>query len=136
MKTKLDKVELEDGETVPELLTYYTNLGYSAGLIAEVFEVSGHTVRKWFKHFGLTWRKFPLQSLKCNESKGNPEILRRLNKEKATIIDGVHILQRERELGLSKGAIRKRLKRGWTLNAALNTRKDIRVIPRSRITKC
>lgn len=136
MKTKLDKVELEDGETVPELLMYYTNLGYSAGLIAGVFDVSGHTVRKWFKHFGLTWRKFPLQSLKCNTPKGNPEILIKLNKEKATIINGVHVLQRERELGLTKGAIRKRLKRGWTLNAALTTKKDTRVTARSRISLC
>ena len=129
MKTKLQKLEqygLEQGETVEGLLQYYTVLGYSAGLIAEIFEVSGHTVRKWFKHFGLQWRKFPLQELKVNTPTGNAERVRQL--------DGINVPQRERELGLARGTIHTRLKRGWAVNAALNTKKDDRVRARSRIS--
>lgn len=136
MKTKLQKLELyglEQGETVDGLLQYYTNLGYSAGLIAEIFEVSGHTVRKWFKHFGLQWRKFPAQGLKGGTPKGNPELMREIGKTKAKVLDGVSIPQRERELGLARGTIHTRLKRGWAVNAALNTKKDDRVRARSRV---
>ena len=134
MKTKLQKVLLEQGETVDGLLQYYTNLGYSAGLIAEIFEVSGHTVRKWFKHFGLQWRKFPLQELKVNTPTGNAERVRQLGLAKAKVVNGINVPQRERELGLARGTIHTRLKRGWAVNAALNTKKDDRVRARSRIS--
>ncbi len=137
MKTKLQKLEqygLEQGETVNGLLQYYTDLGYSAGLIAEVFEVSGHTVRKWFKHFDLQWRKFPLQELKVSTPTGNPERVRQLGLAKAKVLDGINVPQRERELGLARGTIHTRLKRGWAVNAALNTKKDDRVRARSRIS--
>ena len=133
MKTKLQKVTLEQGETVDGLLQYYTDLGYSAGLIAEIFEVSGHTVRKWFKHFGLQWRKFPLQELKVNTPTGNAERMRQLGLAKAKVLNGINVPQRERELGLARGTIHARLKRGWAVNAALNTKKDDRVRARSRI---
>lgn len=133
MKTKLQKVILEEGETVEGLLQYYTNLGYSAGLIAEIFEVSGHTARKWFKHFGLQWRKFPLQELKVNTPTGNAERVRQLGLAKAKVVNGINVPQRERELGLARGTIHTRLKRGWAVNAALNTKKDDRVRARSRI---
>ena len=137
MKTKLQKLErygLEQGETVDGLLQYYTDLGYSAGLIAEIFEVSGHTVRKWFKHFGLQWRKFPLQELKVNTPTGNAERVRQLGLAKAKVLDGINVPQRERELGLARGTIHTRLKRGWAVNAALNTKRDDRVRARSRIS--
>ena len=134
MKTKLQKVILEEGETVEGLLQYYTDLGYSAGLIAEIFEVSGHTVRKWFKHFGLQWRKFPLQELKVNTPTGNAERVRQLGLAKAKVVNGINVPQRERELGLARGTIHTRLKRGWAVNAALNTKKDDRVRARSRIS--
>lgn len=134
MKTKLQKVLLEQGETVDGLLQYYTNLGYSAGLIAEIFEVSGHTARKWFKHFGLQWRKFPLQKLKVNTPTGNAERVRQLGLAKAKVVNGINVPQRERELGLARGTIHTRLKRGWAVNAALNTKKDDRVRARSRIS--
>ena len=134
MKTKLQKVLLEQGETVDGLLQYYTNLGYSAGLIAEIFEVSGHTARKWFKHFGLQWRKFPLQELKVNTPTGNAERVRQLGLAKAKVVNGINVPQRERELGLARGTIHTRLKRGWAVNAALNTKKDDRVRARSRIS--
>lgn len=136
MKTKLQKLELyglERGETVEGLLQYYTDLGYSAGLIAEIFEVSGHTVRKWFKHFGLQWRKFPLQELKVSTPTGNAERVRQLGLAKAKVINGINVPQRERELGLARGTIHARLKRGWAVNAALNTKKDDRVRARSRV---
>lgn len=133
MKTKLQKVVLEEGETVEGLLQYYTDLGYSAGLIAEFFDVSGHTARKWFKHFGLQWRKFPLQELKVNTPTGNAERVRQLGLAKAKVVNGVNVPQRERELGLARGTIHARLKRGWAVNAALNTQKDDRVRARSRI---
>lgn len=133
MKTKLQKVTLEEGETVEGLLQYYTDLGYSAGLIAEIFEVSGHTARKWFKHFGLQWRKFPLQELKVNTPTGNAERVRQLGLAKAKVVNGINVPQRERELGLARGTIHARLKRGWAVNAALNTKKDDRVRARSRI---
>jgi len=133
MKTKLQKVTLEEGETVEGLLQYYTDLGYSAGLIAEIFEVSGHTARKWFKHFGLQWRKFPLQELKVNTPTGNAERVRQLGLAKAKVVNGINVPQRERELGLARGTIHARLKRGWAVNAALNTQKDDRVRARSRI---
>lgn len=133
MKTKLQKVILEEGETVDGLLQYYTDLGYSAGLIAEIFEVSGHTARKWFKHFGLQWRKFPLQELKVNTPTGNAERVRQLGLAKAKVVNGINVPQRERELGLARGTIHTRLKRGWAVNAALNTKKDDRVRARSRI---
>lgn len=136
MKTKLQKLEqygLEQGETVEGLLQYYTVLGYSAGLIAEIFEVSGHTVRKWFKHFGLQWRKFPLQELKVNTPTGNAERVRQLGLAKAKVVNGINVPQRERELDLARGTIHARLKRGWAVNAALNTKKDDRVRARSRI---
>jgi len=133
MKTKLQKVVLEEGETVEGLLQYYTDLGYSAGLIAEIFEVSGHTARKWFKHFGLQWRKFPLQELKVNTPTGNAERVRQLGLAKAKVVNGINVPQRERELGLARGTIHARLKRGWAVNAALNTQKDDRVRARSRI---
>lgn len=133
MKTKLQKVTLEEGETVEGLLQYYTDLGYSAGLIAEIFEVSGHTARKWFKHFGLQWRKFPLQELKVNTPTGNAERVRQLGLAKAKVVNGINVPQRERELGLARGTIHTRLKRGWAVNAALNTKKDDRVRARSRI---
>jgi len=133
MKTKLQKVVLEEGETVEGLLQYYTDLGYSAGLIAEIFEVSGHTARKWFKHFGLQWRKFPLQELKVNTPTGNAERVRQLGLAKAKVVNGINVPQRERELGLARGTIHTRLKRGWAVNAALNTQKDDRVRARSRI---
>lgn len=133
MKTKLQKVTLEEGETVEGLLQYYTDLGYSAGLIAEIFEVSGHTARKWFKHFGLQWRKFPLQELKVNTPTGNAERVRQLGLAKAKVVNGINVPQRERELGLARGTIHTRLKRGWAVNAALNTQKDDRVRARSRI---
>lgn len=133
MKTKLQKVTLEEGETVEGLLQYYTDLGYSAGLIAEIFEVSGHTARKWFKHFGLQWRKFPLQELKVNTPTGNAERVRQLGLAKAKVLNGINVPQRERELGLARGTIHTRLKRGWAVNAALNTKKDDRVRARSRI---
>jgi len=136
LKTKLQKLEqygLEQGETVDGLLQYYTDLGYSAGLIAEVFEVSGHTVRKWFKHFGLQWRKFPLQELKVNTPTGNAERVRQLGLAKAKVVNGINVPQRERELDLARGTIHARLKRGWAVNAALNTKKDDRVRARSRI---
>ena len=134
MKTKLQKVLLEQGETVDGLLQYYTDLGYSAGLIAEIFEVSSHTVRKWFKHFGLQWRKFPLQELKVNTPTGNAERVRQLGLAKAKVVNGINVPQRERELGLARGTIHTRLKRGWAVNAALNTKKDDRVRARSRIS--
>ena len=134
MKTKLQKVILEEGETVEGLLRYYTDLGYSAGLIAEIFEVSGHTARKWFKHFGLQWRKFPLQELKVNTPTGNAERVRQLGLAKAKVVNGINVPQRERELGLARGTIHTRLKRGWAVNAALNTKKDDRVRARSRIS--
>ena len=137
MKTKLQKLErygLEQGETVEGLLQYYTVLGYSAGLIAEIFEVSGHTVRKWFKHFGLQWRKFPLQELKVNTPTGNAERVRQLGLAKAKVVNGINVPQRERELDLARGTIHARLKRGWAVNAALNTKKDDRVRARSRIS--
>lgn len=134
MKTKLQKVILEEGETVEGLLQYYTDLGYSAGLIAEIFEVSGHTARKWFKHFGLQWRKFPLQELKVNTPTGNAERVRQLGLAKAKVVNGINVPQRERELGLARGTIHTRLKRGWAVNAALNTKKDDRVRARSRIS--
>ncbi len=134
MKTKLQKVILEEGETVDGLLQYYTDLGYSAGLIAEIFEVSGHTARKWFKHFGLQWRKFPLQELKVNTPTGNAERVRQLGLAKAKVVNGINVPQRERELGLARGTIHTRLKRGWAVNAALNTKKDDRVRARSRIS--
>lgn len=134
MKTKLQKVILEEGETVDGLLQYYTDLGYSAGLIAEIFEVSGHTVRKWFKHFGLQWRKFPLQKLKVNTPTGNAERVRQLGLAKAKVVNGINVPQRERELGLARGTIHTRLKRGWAVNAALNTKKDDRVRARSRVS--
>lgn len=133
MKTKLQKVILEEGETVEGLLQYYTDLGYSAGLIAEIFEVSGPTVRKWFKHFGLQWRKFPLQELKVNTPTGNAERVRQLGLAKAKVVNGINVPQRERELGLARGTIHTRLKRGWAVNAALNTKKYDRVRARSRI---
>lgn len=133
MKTKLQKVLLEEGETVEGLLQYYTDLGYSAGLIAEFFDVSGHTARKWFKHFGLQWRKFPLQELKVNTPTGNAERVRQLGLAKAKVVNGINVPQRERELGLARGTIHARLKRGWAVNAALNTKKDDRVRARSRI---
>jgi len=133
MKTKLQKVVLEEGETVEGLLQYYTDLGYSAGLIAEFFDVSGHTARKWFKHFGLQWRKFPLQELKVNTPTGNAERVRQLGLAKAKVVNGINVPQRERELGLARGTIHARLKRGWAVNAALNTQKDDRVRARSRI---
>lgn len=137
MKTKLQKLErygLEQGETVEGLLQYYTDLGYSAGLIAEIFEVSGHTVRKWFKHFGLQWRKFPLQKLKVNTPTGNAERVRQLGLAKAKVVNGINVPQRERELDLARGTIHARLKRGWAVNAALNTKKGERVVARSRKT--
>lgn len=134
MKTKLQKVILEEGETVDGLLQYYTDLGYSAGLIAEIFEVSGHTARKWFKHFGLQWRKFPLQELKVNTPTGNAERVRQLGLAKAKVVNGINVPQRERELDLARGTIHARLKRGWAVNAALNTKKDDRVRARSRIS--
>ena len=134
MKTKLQKVILEEGETVEGLLQYYTDLGYSAGLIAEIFEVSGHTTRKWFKHFGLQWRKFPLQELKVNMPTGNAERVRKLGLAKAKVVNGINVPQRERELGLARGTIHTRLKRGWAVNAALNTKRDDRVRARSRIS--
>ena len=137
MKTKLQKLErygLEQGETVDGLLQYYTDLGYSAGLIAEIFEVSGHTVRKWFKHFGLQWRKFPLQELKVSTPTGNAERVRQLGLAKAKVLDGINVPQRERELDLARGTIHARLKRGWAVNAALNTKKGERVVARSRIS--
>ncbi len=134
MKTKLQKVVLEEGETVEGLLQYYTDLGYSAGLIAEFFDVSGHTARKWFKHFGLQWRKFPLQELKVNTPTGNAERVRQLGLAKAKVVNGINVPQRERELGLARGTIHARLKRGWAVNAALNTKKDDRVRARSRIS--
>ena len=134
MKTKLQKVILEEGETVEGLLQYYTDLGYSAGLIAEIFEVSGHTTRKWFKHFGLQWRKFPLQELKVNTPTGNAERVRQLGLAKAKVVNGINVPQRERELGLARGTIHTRLKRGWAVNAALNTKRDDRVRARSSIS--
>ena len=136
MKTKLQKLEqygLEQGETVEGLLQYYTDLGYSVGLIAEFFDVSGPTVRKWFKHFGLQWRKFPLQELKVNTPTGNAERVRQLGLAKAKVVNGINVPQRERELDLARGTIHARLKRGWAVNAALNTKKDDRVRARSRI---
>jgi len=137
LKTKLQKLErygLEQGETVDGLLQYYTDLGYSAGLIAEIFEVSGHTVRKWFKHFGLQWRKFPPQELRGNTPTGNAERVRKLGQAKAKVLDGINVPQRERELGLARGTIHTRLKRGWAVNAALTTKIGERVVARSRIS--
>lgn len=133
MRTKFQKIELE-GESITDSLVFYTRLGYSVGLIAELFEVSAPTVRKWFRDLNLPYRKFPLQSLKCNTPKGDPELMRELGKQKARVVNGVNVPQRERELKLARGTIGARLKRGWSVEAALNTGKGERVIARSR--KC
>jgi hypothetical protein len=131
LTTKFQKIEAE-GESIADSLAFYTRLGYSVGLIADLFEVSAPTVRKWFRDLSLPYRKFPLQSLKCNTPKGNPELMRELGKQKAKIIDGVNVPQRERELGLAKGTIGKRLKYGWAVQAALTVKKGERVVARSR----
>lgn len=137
MKTKLEKVEAElkqnGEESLGSLLSYYTELGYSVGLVGQVFDVSLKTTRSWFKHFGIEYRVRPLPHL-IPKPKGNPELMRGFGKQKARILEGVNVPQRERELDLARGTIHARLKRGWAVNAALNTKKGERVVARSRIS--
>ena len=137
MKTKLEKVEAElkqnGEESLGSLLSYYTELGYSVGLVGQVFDVSLKTTRSWFKHFGIEYRVRPLPHL-IPKPKGNPELMRGFGKQKARILEGVNVPQRERELDLARGTIHARLKRGWVVNAALNTKKGERVVARSRKT--
>lgn len=137
MRTKLEKVEAElreqGEESLGSLLSYYTELGYSVGLVGQFFEVSLQTVRQWFKHFGLEYRVRPLPHL-TPKLEGNPELARELGKQKATVLNGINIPNRERELKLSRGTIGVRLKRGWSVEAALNTGKSERV--RARSQKC
>lgn len=137
MKTKLEKVEAElkqnGEESLGSLLSYYTELGYSVGLVGQVFDVSLKTTRSWFKHFGIEYRVRPLPHL-IPKPKGNPELMRGFGKQKARILEGVNVPQRERELDLARGTIHARLKRGWAVNAALNTKKGERVVARSRKT--
>ncbi len=137
MKTKLEKVEAElkqnGEESLGSLLSYYTELGYSVGLVGQVFDVSLQTARSWFKHFGIEYRVRPLPHL-IPKPKGNPELMQRFGKQKARILEGVNVPQRERELDLARGTIHARLKRGWAVNAALTTKKGERVVARSRKT--
>ncbi len=139
MRTKREKMEFqltaETGEGVASTLRYYTRLGYSVGLIAEVLEVSAPTVRKWFRDLGIEYRKFPLQSLKVNEPKGNPELMRQFGFAKARLVNGVNVPQRERELGLARGTIGRRLERGWETQAALTVGKGERVKARRNCVK-
>jgi len=137
MKTKLEKVEAElkqnGEESLSSLLSYYTELGYSVGLVGQVFDVSLQTARSWFKHFGIEYRVRPLPHL-TPKPKGNPELMQVFGKQKARILEGVNIPQRERELGLKRGTISVRLKRGWPVQAALTTKTGERVVARSRKT--
>ena len=137
MKTKLEKVEAElkqnGEESLGSLLSYYTELGYSVGLVGQVFDVSLQTARSWFKHFGIEYRVRPLPHL-TPKPKGNPELMQVFGKQKARILEGVNIPQRERELGLARGTIHTRLKRGWAVQAALTTKTGERVVARSRIS--
>ena len=137
MKTKLEKVEAElkqnGEESLGSLLSYYTELGYSVGLVGQVFDVSLQTARSWFKHFGIEYRVRPLPHL-IPKPKGNAERVRQLGLAKAKVLDGINVPQRERELDLARGTIHARLKRGWAVNAALNTKKGERVVARSRKT--
>ena len=137
MRTKLEKVEAElkqnGEESLGSLLSYYTELGYSVGLVGQVFDVSLQTARSWFKHFGIEYRVRPLPHLRP-KPKGNPELMQGFGKQKARVLEGVNVPQRERELGLARGTIHARLKRGWAVNAALTTKKGERVVARSRIS--
>lgn len=123
MRTKLQKINTEllsNGEgCLKDNLEHYTRLGHSAGTIASLFEVSTPTVRKWFRELQLEGNKYPAQAVKLNNPTGNPDLMRAFGKQKASILQGVNIPERERELKLARGTVGRRLKRGWPIQKAL-----------------
>lgn len=111
---------MNNGEgCLKENLLFYTALGHSAGTIASLFEVSAPTVRKWFRELQLEGNKYPAQAVKLNNPTGNPDLMRAFGKQKALVIDGINVPERERELKLARGTIGTRIRRGWPIQKAL-----------------